>query len=528
MVKRYGKRVRIIGIAGLALFLALAGRLYYIQVLCGQELAAGALGQQIIKVQSVNNRGTIYDRNMIPLTDSGCSYYYLVEEEKCDAGFDLLMKRVQAEEAGAKGGGYKVYKTDVYDEEVNETLLTRYRAYGFCLGSRYEDEQIAAHLIGYVSGEEKTGAAGLEKMFQYRLSASSAKLLMMGSGIGAPISGIGVRKAENRTIIDPAAVVTTIDSSLQRKIEEILDRENISGAVVVMKPGSGQILAMASAPDFNPNQVEDYLNSEQGELVNKAVQGIYPPGSVFKIVVAAAALESGAADLTQTYHCTGKTEINGVTLICDDHPDGHGEVDFEDAFALSCNGFFAHLAEKTGSETIVEMAQRMGFGKAVIAGFPDEEAGAFPEENERSDKGLSNFAIGQGSLLVTPMQIAKMTNIIASGGVDYGASLIMGKESQSSGGIRVMTEVTAKEIAAMMEAVCERGTASGAGLHRRAAGKTGSAEAGTGESYTVHGWFTGFFPAEDPEYTVTVIVENGKTGSRSALPVFEEIVNFLY
>ena len=101
MVKLYGKRVRIIGIAGLALFLALAGRLYYIQVLCGQELAAGALGQQIIKVQSVNNRGTIYDRNMIPLTDSGCSYYYLVEEEKCDAGFDLLMKRVQAEKAAA-------------------------------------------------------------------------------------------------------------------------------------------------------------------------------------------------------------------------------------------------------------------------------------------------------------------------------------------------------------------------------------------------------------------------------------------
>lgn len=528
MGRRYGKRVRIIGIAGLAFFLALAGRLYYIQILCGQELAEGALGQQIIKVQSVNNRGTIYDRNMLPLTDSGRSYYYLVAEENCDAGFDLLMRRVQGEEAGAKGGGYKVYKTDMYDEEVSETLLTHYRAYGFCLGSRYEDTQIAAHLIGYVSGEAKTGAAGLEKMFQYRLSSSSAKLLMMGNGIGAPISGIGVRKAEDRAVIDPAAVVTTIDSSLQRKIEEILKRENISGAVVVMKPGSGQILAMASAPDFNPNRVEDYLASGQGELVNKAVQGIYPPGSVFKIVVAAAALESGAADLSQTYHCTGKTEINGVTLICDDHPDGHGEVDFKDAFALSCNGFFAHLAEKTGSETIVEMAQRMGFGKTVISGFPDEEPGAFPEENERSDRGLSNFAIGQGSLLVTPVQIAKMTNIIASGGVDYETSLVMSKDSQSPAGTRVMSEVTAKEIASMMEAVCEKGTASGASLHRRAAGKTGSAEAGAGESYTVHGWFTGFFPAEDPEYTVTVIVENGKTGSRSALPVFEEIVNFLY
>ena len=528
MVKRYGKRIRIIGIVGLALFLALIGRLYYIQILCGQELAAGALGQQIIKVQSVNNRGTIYDRNMLPLTDSGCSYYYLVAEERCDAGFTLLMRKVQAEVAGSKGEGYTVYKTAVYDEEVNETLLTRYGAYGFCLGSRYEDTQTAAHLIGYLSGEDRTGAAGLEKMFQYRLSASSAKLLMVGNGIGAPVPGIGVSQSQDCTVIDPAAVVTTVDIRLQKKIEEILKEKEISGAVVVMKPGSGQILAMASTPGFNPNQVENYLNSGQGELVNKAVQGVYPPGSVFKIVVAAAALESGAADLTETYNCTGKTEVNGVTLICDDHPSGHGEVDFEEAFALSCNGFFAHLAEKTGSETIVEMAQRMGLGKTVISGFPDEESGTFPEESERRDRGLSNFAIGQGSLLVTPVQIAKMTNIIASGGVDYQATLVMSMEGQSPEGTRVMTEVTAKEIAHMMEAVCEKGTASSASLHRKSAGKTGSAEAGSDESYTVHGWFTGYFPAENPEYTVTIIAENGKTGSRSALPVFEEIVNFLY
>ena len=121
-----------------------------------------------------------------------------------------------------------------------------------------------------------------------------------------------------------------------------------------------------------------------------------------------------------------------------------------------------------------------------------------------------------------------MTNIIASGGVDYQATLVMSMEGQSPEGTRVMTEVTAKEIAHMMEAVCEKGTASSASLHRKSAGKTGSAEAGSDESYTVHGWFTGYFPAENPEYTVTIIAENGKTGSRSALPVFEEIVNFLY
>ncbi len=528
MVKRYGRRVRMIGIAGLTLFLALAGRLYYIQVLCGQELTEGALGQQVISVQTVNRRGTIYDRNLLPLTDSGCSYYYLVEEKRCDGGFFLLMRRLQAEEAGAKDGGYVVYKTQRYDKEAAETLISRYKAYGFCLGSRYEDEQIAVHLIGYVSGEDRVGASGLEKMFQYRLSGAGAKLLMMGNGIGAPIGGIGVSQTTGRTFIDPSAVVTTIDSALQEKVERVLKEKNISGAVVVMKPGSGQILAMASAPTFNPNQVEDYLFSGQGELVNKATQGLYPPGSVFKIVVAAAALESGASDLDETYDCTGTAEVGGVKLVCDDHPKGHGTVDFEEAFAMSCNGFFAHLAEKTGDENIAEMAQRMGFGKAVISGFPDEEEGQLPAESERGGRGLSNFAIGQGSLLVTPLQIAKMTNIIASGGVDYQTTLLMGGEGEADKGVRVMNEVTARKIGTMMEAVCEKGTASGGIFHTKGAGKTGSAEAGEDETYTVHGWFTGYFPVDSPEYTVTVIAENGKTGSRSALPVFEEIMNFLY
>ncbi len=522
------KRIKGMTVISLIFLLALAGRLYYIQIVCGDALREGAQGQQVIQIQFQKDRGTIYDRNMIPLTDNCLSYYYLLPRSEDTADLEKLMKQIGGSVSGSKGEDYVVYKAERFNKEVNRKLTEEYGAYVFCSGSRYDDDQLAAHLIGYVSGSDKTGEAGLEKMFQYRLSTSPARLLMMGNGIGEPIRGIGVTRSEDRQTIEPSALVTTIDAALQARVEKIMQEKQVTGAVVIMQPGTGQILAMASTPTFNPNQMEQYLSSDQGELLNKAVQGQYPPGSVFKIVVAAAALESGKVALDETFDCSGSVEVNGVKLSCDDHPEGHGRVNFEEAFALSCNGFFAAAASKIGSETIIDMAERMGLGRAVIDGFPDEETGAFPTKEDRIYSGLSNLAVGQGSLLVTPVQIARMTNIVASGGIDYPVSVTMSKESQEAEGKRVMTQVTAMEVSQMMQRVFEAGTASGASLSVKAAGKTGSAESGNNGAYTVHGWFTGFFPADNPEYTVTVIAENGKTGSSSALPVFEEIVNSLY
>lgn len=522
------KRAVILKILGLVLFIALAARLYYIQIMCQEELTEGARSQQVIKVQTAGGRGTIYDRNMIRLTDSCLHYYYLIEKEMNTVGLEKLLNSIEAEPAGYKGDDYIVYRSEHFDKEINHRLIEEYGAYSFCGGSRYSENQLAAHLIGYVSGEKKIGTSGLEKMYQYRLAAEPASLLMTGNGIGQPVAGIGVTEKDDREVISPSAVITTIDAGLQKKVEEILREREISGAAVVLQASTGQVLAMASAPTFSPDRVSEYLNSENGELVNKAAQGQYPPGSVFKIAAAAAALESGSVDLSESYTCSGSTEVNGVTLACDDHPEGHGKVTFEEAFAQSCNGFFAHLAKKTGSETIVDMAQRMGLGAAVIDGFPDEEQGAFPAKEDRIYSGLANLSIGQGSLLTTPLQVAKMTNIIACRGIDHDISVTLGEAAADSGGRRVMNETTALQVGRMMEKVCEEGTASGAELHVRAAGKTGSAEAGDRGRYTVHGWFTGYFPADSPEYTVTVLAENGKTGSGSALPVFEEIVNYLY
>ncbi|MEE0515237.1 MAG: penicillin-binding transpeptidase domain-containing protein [Emergencia sp.] len=521
------KRICFLGCLTAALLLALSGRLYYIQIVCGQALLSGAESQQEIKVQSRGSRGTIYDRNMVRLTDTGESLFYLIKNEENTEDAKKLLEQIGAEPAGHKGEDYIVYRAEDFHREISRKLAEEHGAYVFSAGSRYQDDQIAAHLIGYVSGADKTGEAGLEKMFQYRLASPSVRLLMRGSGTGELIKGIGLSEKKKQDALEPSGLVTTLDAGIQRKTEEILREKEISGAVVVLDTATGQVLAMASSPSFNPNSLESYLDSDGAELLNKAVQGQYPPGSVFKIAVAAAALESGKLTEETTFVCDGSITVNGVDLICDHHPKGHGKVNFEEAFAKSCNGFFAAAAAEIGSETIIEMAQRLGLGQTVIDGFCDEAAGVFPEKEDRVYSGLANLAVGQGSLLATPLQIARMTNIIAANGIDYPISVVM-KDSGSICGKRVMTESTARRVKKMMAKVCESGTASSGTFSVQAAGKTGSAESADRGTYTVHGWFTGFFPADDPAYTVTVLAENGKTGSRSALPVFEEIVNYLY
>lgn len=519
------KRVCLLFLVMTAVVAALGGRLYYIQIVCGEALQAGARGQQSIPVYSQDRRGVIYDRNMLPLTDSCQCYYYLVEKSRVDPGFLRLMDSCGGSRAGAMGETYAVYRTERFSRVLNQRIVSEYGAYAFCCGTRYGQGQAAAHLIGYVDADG-LGQSGLEKMYQYRLSSTSAQLSLTGNGAGQPVPGLGLtQSAEEAASLQPSSLVTTIDKALQEKVESILRGRGVTGAAVVLDTETGQVLAMASTPTFDPNRLDGYLASEQGELMNKALQGQYPPGSVFKIAVAAAALESGRVSRDFTFTCTGKTQVNGVEMVCGGKEEGHGKLNMDQAFACSCNCYFAKLAEQTGSENIVEMARRLGLGETVLDGFPGEEAGAFPAEEDRAYSGLANLAVGQGSLLVTPIQIARMTNIIACGGICHRTDIVMRQESSQDPGRRTVTAGTAAAVADMMKQVCLSGTGAGNQAHVAIAGKTGSAEAG---GDTVHGWFTGFFPADHPRYTATVFVEDGKTGSGSALPVFEEIVNWLY
>lgn len=519
-------RVRGMSLLFTIAFAVLLCRIGYIQLLCGEELKAGAERQQIIPIEAKSGRGVIYDRNMVRLTDRNDSEYFLIPHSIDKGEVKTLLKKLGAEQAGQKNGDYTVYRGKVRRREVTERLRKEYGIYGFYYPARYDDEQTAVHLIGYRSGDGKTGLSGLEKMYQYKLSEAGTGLYMTGDGTGAPVAGKGLteRKAEN--FVMPSALITTIDGELQRRTEDIMKKENITGAVVVVQAGTGRILAMASTPAFNPNNIAESLLSQRGELVNKATSGLYPPGSVFKTVIAVAGLESGKVTEDYSYTCTGSIEVNGVKMVCQGHEKGHGKLNMKEAFAVSCNCYFAHTAQIIGSETVIDTAGRMGIGRRTFRNFPEEEAGRLPEASERRYSGLANLSVGQGSLLVTPLQIAKMTSIIASGGVDFPFSVTSDGENPAPR--RVISAETAESVGKMMEMVFTEGTASESDIHISSAGKTGSAEGVSMGENTVHGWFTGYFPSDDPAYVVTVIAEKGKTGRESALPVFTQIANYLY
>ena len=523
--KRLKKIMIFIGV----LFIALGMRLAYIQLIGHKELSAATQAQSLISLEGSNTRGIIYDRNGAALVADEKSYIYIMKKEAYTKKAESLLKETGAERVTSDDESHYVFSSTGYDKETGEELIDKCGAYILQASSRYSDEQTAAHLIGYVNKSDASGAAGLELMFDEQLSGLNRRVYAAADVKGNIIPGRGLlitSDAKDDSYIREG-IRTTIDKELQKEVEEIIEEEKNDCAVVVLDSKTGGVAAMACTPGFDPAKADRYVKGKGDELVNKATQGEYPPGSIFKMIVAAAALEQGT-DEEKTYVCSGEVKLQEVTIGCDTGGDGgHGEIDFEDAFAQSCNSFFIQLAQDIGDEKIAELAYDMGLGEMVIEGFPQESKGHIMSEQERNGDGIGNFAIGQGETLVTPLQIAAMTNIIAAEGIDKGTHLLMDEEQDER---RVISEWSAKKIREMMKLAAKEGTGNVLGTNGegepKAAVKTGTAEYGTQEGMT-HGWMTGFTPIDEPEYVITVLVENGISGSKSAGPIYRQILEYL-
>lgn len=536
------KRGRIFLILVFVIALALAGRLFYIQILGFDELSAAAAVQQQVTIIGLDRRGTIYDRNMTPLTGGSTEYVYLTHKSHIDSEFYEIMDGLGARGRGSASSEYAVYASDTYDKDTADLLAEKYLTYIIEASKRYDEAQTAAHVIGYVNTYDNKGISGIEYELNDILSAPRGKIYAVADRDGAFLPGMPLRE-ENADGESGASgnIVLTLDSKIQEIAENALSESDKNGAVVILDAKTGEILAIASTPVYNPNSVKDYIESGDNELVNKCTQGEYPPGSIFKIVVTAAALENETrdkdgrlVDKNTMFHCTGKEKLSGIEIGCSTGgKDGHGDISLEQAFAYSCNCAFIQLGKLTGSENIIDMAEKLGLGEAPISDLPSVRRGNVTTLENAVGDGIGNLSIGQGEMLVTPLQVARLTNIIARRGNDVELSLIKNADEimTSAGGsfaqrrvdANVISKETAEEITHMMRQTVIYGTARGTGSNFEAAGKTGSAETGTYEGAPVHGWFTGFFPASDPKYTITVFVENGRSGRASAVPIFEKI-----
>ena len=513
------------------LIFALVLRLAYIQLLGHDELSAAVRAQSLISLEGSNTRGMIYDRNGAALVADDKQYVYIIREDEFDVSAEKLLDQADAEEVSGSSEGYRVYSSENYEKSIGEKLISSNHAYILQASSRYSEDQAAEHLIGYVNREDQSGAAGLEMMYDEILSGYNRRIYAAADVKGNILPGRGLIIASDKETDSyiKSGIRTTLDKEIQQEVEKILDDAGGFCAAVVLDVNTGGVTAMASAPGFDPDDIESYIGSSGDELVNRATQGQYAPGSVFKIAAAAAALERGIGT-DKTFVCSGDTHVGSLSIGCETGgEEGHGTISFREAFAVSCNSFFIQLGQEIGAGSIIETAEEMGLGAEVIEGFPQENSGHLMTAQERFGEGIGNLCIGQGELLVTPVQIAAMTAVIASGGIDHGVHLLMADEPEES---RVISGSAAAEIQQMMEGVTIYGTAAVLGMidengEPEAAVKTGTAEYGSVENGGTHGWITGYAPCQEPEYVITVLVEDGSSGSAAAGPVFKKIVEYL-
>lgn len=525
----------------LLLFGLIVARLFYIQIIKGEEYKKAAIRQRTIEVQIKPSRGIIFDRNLIPLTnkDKVRTIFIFKDFYNRDELSKILKTLINIDKDDIEK--YTVSRKDNVIEIPLYKEINKLKDYkGIFIEdkiSRYDKTNVLSHVIGYINKSENKGESGIERAFDniLKLDDSYGKIALVVDGKKKVIPGIRKIETLKKSNKKATNVKLTIDYNIQKAVEKVMDAENKNGAVIVADVKNGDILAMVSRPNFEQDNVVDFLNSSNMELYNKAIQVSYPPGSLFKIIVLAAALQSGKIDLNKKYFCKGYEEVGNIKIACHSYKDGgHGELNLEEAFYKSCNSVFIEIGKTVGAKKIIETGRKFGFGELVDIGLLEEVKGNLPEGNELLGPAIGNISIGQGSIEVTPLQITNMIITIANNGIMKDMSIVdslvtedghIVKKIKRDRAKRILEPYYAKIIQKYMEKVVTVGTAKNISMDEigGAAGKTGSAQAVYNKKKTIHAWFAGYFPKKNPKYAITVLIENGISGGKTAAPIFEKI-----
>lgn len=526
-----GKRVVAMFFVMLFLFFAVDVRIYYLSNSGGSIQAASSHGNYTIKING--GRGTIYDRNMLPLTNQSDKYIaVVVPDSNAMDQYQKLSSHVTDKnslETSLKKGMPFTVTVDSPDLNIDGVNVIKVQ-------NRYNLDAVAPHIIGYLSGNGN-GVSGVEKAYNdvlQKYSRTTAETFAVDAKHRA-LAGISPQIKTSGD--DKGGVVLTLDKKIQLYAQTAADKYLKTGSVIVMDAKTGDILAAVSEPGFSPLNVASALKQDNSPMINRAFAS-YNSGSVFKIAVASAALESGISG-DYLYTCTSSINVSGRNFRCENLI-SHGTENMALGFANSCNTYFINLGLKCGGAKILDMANRFGFGKpTVFAPGISSDSGTLPSGKTLiNPDAVANFSIGQGDLMVTPVQIACMVSAIANGGMLPTARLVKGiyapggMQTDYPGAVpdRVVSQQIADTVKGFMIKTVNQGTGMPAKpAYGGAGGKTSTAETGWVENGRAinQAWFAGFYPADSPKYVIVAMCENGKAGGADAGPVFKYIADSL-
>lgn len=602
----FTRRALLLGGAQAVLLTALAGRLYQLQVVETERFATLAEENRINLRLLPPSRGLIFDRAGEPLAVNRNNFRAMVSSDR-GRGADLLVDRLDQilslgeadknrllrELRRSRNSQPAVVRENLGWEEVARLEFNAPDLPGVFIDlgqSRdYPEGELMSHIVGYtgrVADEDlagrddpvlslptmRFGKKGMERSLEDDLRGRAGAVQVEVNAVGRVVREL------DRTEGQPGTnALLTIDLDLQRFVAEKM-KEHQSGSVVVMDVITGDVLAMVSTPGFDPStfargitqsEWRELLDNPERPLHNKAIAGVYPPGSTYKMVTALAALESKAIDPWTRLPCAGYLELGSIRFHCW-LKGGHGSTNVTEAIACSCDCFFYEAARRAGVDRIADMANRLGFGKTSELGLPGESAANQPSRGWKQEKigkpwqhgDTFNLGIGQGYMTATPLQLAVMTARLANGGYEVQPNLLLAKatpreelappaprDKPAAPSLRLNPQHLQIIRQGMVDVVNgSLGTAS----HLRRdgsgkvldpaftfAGKTGTAqvkritererEMGITQAQLPwhlrhHALFVCFGPADKPRYACAVIVEHGMAGGTTAGPIGRDVL----
>ena len=544
MIKRpkvVRRRVVLLAVAMVMWAGLIGARLYSLQVIQADSLKERAERQQKRVLEISPRRGAIYDRNgrelavsvkvdsvfAVPAEVRDINRTARVLSTITDMGVEPLEARIRSErpfvwikrKAGPSEGS-RIRQADlpgIYLQKEDQRF--------------YPKRELAAHVLGYVSIDEE-GLGGLEYRYNQSIRGQPGRVVMT-----ADARGRGFHRVDQLPEVG-ASLITTIDENIQYIVEKELmatvGRTGASGmSIIAMDPRNGEVLAMASYPRFNPNE---YARSAPTSRINRAISHTYEPGSTFKIVTAAAALEEQLTHLGEVIDCQmGSIVLFGHRIR--DHK-AFGTLTVKQIMQFSSDVGMIKLGMRLGDDRFADYIERMGFGKRTNIDLSGEERGITRPASKWSKISVGAISMGQ-EISVTPLQIVNLVSAVASGGILYRPTVVLRVVHPEKGkvpateprGERIMSPETAGMLEEMLEAVVNEGTAAAARMSRyRAAGKTGTAqkidETGTYSKTRYVASFVGYVPVTDPVLSLVVVIDEpiGRYhGGEVAAPVFKKI-----